>query len=240
MLEVKNLTVAYGDIIALEDVSFSVEDGEVVSIIGANGAGKTTLLNTVMGLVEPRSGDVLYADESGQRYDLLSMEAHERARMGIRIVPERARVFPNLSVEQNLRMGVYGLSKKVDVKEAFEEAFELFPILKERRGQAAQTLSGGEQQQLAIARALVSRPKILLVDEISMGLMPKLVDLVFSVLQKLNSEKGLTILLVEQNAVQALDVAQRGYILETGKIALEGKAEKLREDPAVKEAYLGG
>lgn len=240
MLEVWNLTVAYGDIVALKDVSFSVEDGEVVSIIGANGAGKTTLLNTVMGLVDARSGKVSYTDETGQEWDLLSLQSHERARLGIRIVPERARVFPRLSVEQNLKMGVYGLSKKMDVSDAFEEVFELFPILYERRRQAAQTLSGGEQQQLAIARALVSRPKILLVDEISMGLMPKLVDLVFSVLGKLNMEKGLTILLVEQNAVKALGVAHRGYILETGKVVLEGKAAELMENPVVKEAYLGG
>jgi branched-chain amino acid transport system ATP-binding protein len=240
MLEARNLTVTYGDIVALEDVSFSVGDGEVVSIIGANGAGKTTLLNTVMGLVDPRSGDVVFVGEGGKKRNLLSMQSHERAHMGIRIVPERARVFPRLSVEQNLRMGVYGLSKKVDVKKAFGEVYELFPVLKERRWQAASTLSGGEQQQLAIGRALVSDPKVLLVDEISMGLMPKLVDLVFSVLKHLNEEKGLTILLVEQNAVQALDVAHRGYIIETGKIALEGKASELRENPAVKEAYLGG
>ncbi len=240
MLETRDLTVTYGDIVALEKASFSIEKGEVVSIIGANGAGKTTLLNTIMGLVEARSGDVVYTGEDGDKTNLLSMNTHERARMGIRIVPERARVFPRLSVEQNLKMGVYGLSKKVDVKKAFGEVYELFPVLKERRWQAASTLSGGEQQQLAIGRALVSDPKVLLVDEISMGLMPKLVDLVFSVLKRLNKEKGLTILLVEQNAIQALDVAQRGYILETGKIAMEGKASELRENPGVKKAYLGG
>ncbi|HOI81187.1 MAG: ABC transporter ATP-binding protein [Thermovirgaceae bacterium] len=244
MLKVENLTVAYGDIVALEDVSFSVDDGEVVSIIGANGAGKTSLLNTLMGLVPSRSGRVVYIDPSetgnGRGHDILPLSAHERAGMGIRIVPERARVFPNLTVEQNLRMGVYGLSGRINVEEAFGEVFDLFPVLKERRWQAGQTLSGGEQQQLAIARALVSGPKMLLVDEISMGLMPKLVDLVFSVLKRLNEDKGLTILLVEQNAVQALAIAHRGYILETGRIALEGKASDLMEDTKVREAYLGG
>lgn len=244
MLKVENLTVAYGDIVALEDVSFSVDDGEVVSIIGANGAGKTSLLNTLMGLVPSRSGRVVYIDPSetgnGRGHDILPLSAHERAGMGIRIVPERARVFPNLTVEQNLRMGVYGLSGRINVEEAFGEVFDLFPVLKERRWQAGQTLSGGEQQQLAIARALVSGPKMLLVDEISMGLMPKLVDLVFSVLKRLNEDKGLTILLVEQNAVQALAIAHRGYILETGRIALEGKASGLMEDTKVREAYLGG
>ena len=244
MLKVENLTVAYGDIVALEDVSFSVDDGEVVSIIGANGAGKTSLLNTLMGLVPSRSGRVVYIDPSetgnGRGHDILPLSAHERAGMGIRIVPERARVFPNLTVEQNLRMGVYGLSGRINVEEAFGEVFDLFPVLKERRWQAGQTLSGGEQQQLAIARALVSGPKMLLVDEISRGLMPKLVDLVFSVLKRLNEDKGLTILLVEQNAVQALAIAHRGYILETGRIALEGKASDLMEDTKVREAYLGG
>lgn len=244
MLKVENLTVAYGDIVALEDVSLSVDDGEVVSIIGANGAGKTSLLNTLMGLVPSRSGRVVYIDPSetgnGRGHDILPLSAHERAGMGIRIVPERARVFPNLTVEQNLRMGVYGLSGRINVEEAFGEVFDLFPVLKERRWQAGQTLSGGEQQQLAIARALVSGPKMLLVDEISMGLMPKLVDLVFSVLKRLNEDKGLTILLVEQNAVQALAIAHRGYILETGRIALEGKASDLMEDTKVREAYLGG
>ncbi|HOR53742.1 MAG TPA: ABC transporter ATP-binding protein [Synergistales bacterium] len=244
MLEVENLTVAYGDILALQDVSFFLEAGEMVSIIGANGAGKTTLLNTLMGLVKARSGRALYVEPSkdggnGGR-DILQLPAHERAALGIRIVPERARVFPNLTVEQNLRMGVYGLSGSVDVERAFGEVYELFPVLKERRRQAGQTLSGGEQQQLAIARALVSSPRILLVDEISMGLMPKLVDLVFSVLKRLNDEKGLTILLVEQNAVKALAIAHRGYILETGRIALEGKASDLSQNPKIREAYLGG
>lgn len=244
MLEVENLTVAYGDILALQDVSFSLEAGEMVSIIGANGAGKTTLLNTLMGLVKARSGRVLFSEPlkkaGNKRQDILRLPAHERAALGIRIVPERARVFPNLTVEQNLKMGVYGLSRSVDVQRAFGEVYELFPVLKERRRQAGQTLSGGEQQQLAIGRALVSSPKILLVDEISMGLMPKLVDLVFSVLKRLNDEKGLTILLVEQNAVKALAIAHRGYILETGRIALEGKASDLRQNPKVREAYLGG
>ena len=244
MLKVENLTVAYGDILALQDVSFSVDAGEVVSIIGANGAGKTTLLNTLMGLVKAQSGRVVYSGppeaQKSEGHDILLLPAHKRAGMGIRIVPERARVFPRLTVEQNLRMGVYGLSSSVDIGQAFDEVYELFPVLKDRRRQAGQTLSGGEQQQLAIARALVSSPKILLVDEISMGLMPKLVDLVFSVLKRLNDEKGLTILLVEQNAVKALGIAHRGYILETGRIALEGEASDLRENPKVREAYLGG
>ncbi len=233
LLEVKNLRVAYGDIEAVHGISFSVEQGELVSIIGANGAGKTTTLRAVMGLQKPKEGSV-YFDGA----DITELPAHKRAELGIRIVQERARCFPQLSVYENLLMGVYGKQKTLAGK--LDYVYELFPILKERTRQSANTLSGGEQQQLAIARALVSAPRLLLVDEVSMGLMPKLAEQVFEVLHSLNKEQGLTILLVEQNALASLKISDRGYVLETGNIHLSGASSELLADPKVREAYLGG
>ena len=189
LLEVSDLSISYGDIEAVHGISFHVEKGELVSIIGANGAGKTTTLRSLMGLQNVKSGKILFDGT-----DITTMPAHKRANLGIRIVPERARCFPQLTVYENLRMGVYGRSSSL--KNELEGIYELFPILKERSGQYANTLSGGEQQQLAIARALVSSPRLLLVDEVSMGLMPKLVIQVFEVLRSLNKDNGLTILLV--------------------------------------------
>ncbi len=233
LLEVQGLHVTYGDIEAVHNVSFSLEKGELVSIIGSNGAGKTSILNALMGLI-PSEGSVRFeGDEIG------SLGAHLRARRGIRLVPERARVFGQLSVMENLMTGVYGIKRKLPLKERLAWVFELFPVLAERKGQLASTLSGGEQQQLAISRALLSDPGLLLVDEISMGLMPKLVDQVFRVLKELNRDHGLTILLVEQNALASLDISDRAYVLETGSIVLEGDATAMKGDERVRSAYLG-
>ena len=232
LLDVNDLSISYGDIEAVHGISFHVEKGELVSIIGANGAGKTTTLRALMGLQNVRSGKIMFDGT-----DITAMPAHKRADLGIRIVPERARCFPQLTVYENLRMGVYGRSSAL--KGELESIYELFPILKERSGQYANTLSGGEQQQLAIARALVSSPKLLLVDEVSMGLMPKLAIQVFEVLRSLNKDKGLTILLVEQNALSSLKISDRGYVLETGNIEIEGLSSDLINDGRVREAYLG-
>jgi branched-chain amino acid transport system ATP-binding protein len=234
LLEVKDIHISYGDIQAVCGVSFHLEKGELVSIIGANGAGKTSILQGVMGIVPLRNGSVRFNGT-----DISAMPVHQRARMGMRMVPERSRVFPRLTVYENLLAGVYGLRKKLPVEERIARLYEIFPILKERRDQPGRTLSGGEQQQLAIARALISDPQLLLVDEVSMGLMPKLVDEVFAVLQELNREHGLTILLVEQNAIASLAISARGYVLETGTCALDGTANELMDNPRVKEVYLG-
>lgn len=233
MLEVKDLYVAYGDIEAVHGISFGVDQGELVSIIGANGAGKTTTLRALMGLQPARRGTVTF---DGQ--DITHMPAHKRAALGIRMVPERARCFPQLSVYENLQMGVYGMQSKLAGQ--LDAIYELFPILRERGRQSAVTLSGGEQQQLAIARALVSEPRLLLVDEVSMGLMPKLAEQVFEVLKSLNKDRKLTILLVEQNALSSLRISDRGYVLETGNINVEGTTKELMADERVRSAYLGG
>lgn len=233
-LEAENLSVAYGDIEAVQSMSFSLAKGELVSIIGANGAGKTSILNALMGIIPARSGRILFKDR-----DITRSQVHERARLGIRIVPERSRVFPRLTVQENLQAGVYGLGKRVDFAKRLDWLHGFFPILKERRDQLASTLSGGQQQQLAIARALVSEPELLLVDEVSMGLMPILVDQVFALLRQLNKEFGLTILLVEQNAVASLEISDRAYVLETGTCAYQGVASEMITHPKVKEAYLG-
>jgi branched-chain amino acid transport system ATP-binding protein len=234
LLEATGLHVAYGDVRAVNGVSFTLAEGELVSIIGANGAGKTSILNGIMGIVPLREGHIRFRGE-----DLTTLPAYRRARAGIRIVPERARVFPRLSVYENLMTGVYGQKSKVDLPRRLDWLYDLFPILKERSRQPAATLSGGEQQQLAIARALVSDPKLLIVDEVSMGLMPKLVDQVFDLLARLNREEGLTILLVEQNAMASLAISRRAYVLETGVCVHSGPAAELMEDPKVKAVYLG-
>jgi len=234
LLEARDLYIAYGDIQAVTGVSFFIGKGELISIIGANGAGKTSILSSIMGLAPVKSGNILF-----KNHEITSLPAHQRARSGIRIVPERARIFPRLSVFENLMVGIYGLRKKIGWEEQIEWLYQLFPILKKRRNQAGNTLSGGEQQQLAIARALISKPELLLIDEISMGLMPKLVDRVFDLLQKLNREQGLTILLVEQNAMASLEISKRAYVLETGSFACQGMAEDLINDPRIRQVYLG-
>lgn len=232
LLEAKGLSVRYGDVVAVHGVDISVAEGELVSIIGANGAGKTSILRALMGLEASTSESLLYQGE-----DISSLPPHLRAKRGIRMVPERSRIFPNLTVYENLRMGCY--RKTGNFNQQLEKMYALFPILAERSGQWGMTLSGGEQQQLAIARALVSEPRLLLVDEVSMGLMPKLVSEVFEVLKSLNRETGLTILLVEQSALLSLEISTRAYVLETGEIVLEGPARQLQDDERVQAAYLG-
>jgi branched-chain amino acid transport system ATP-binding protein len=234
VLEVSDLHISYGDIRAVAGVSFALEKGELISIIGANGAGKTSILSGIMGMVPIGRGDIRFRGT-----DMNRLASFERARAGMRLVPERARLFPRLSVQENLMTGVYGLRRKIDVDRRIAWLHGLFPILKERAGQPAATLSGGEQQQLAIARGLISNPDLLMVDEVSMGLMPKLVDHVFEVLAQLNREHGLTILLVEQNAMASLEISHRAYVLETGACVYEGCAADLLNDPKLKAAYLG-
>lgn len=234
LLEVQNLHVYYGDIHALDGVSLALDEGELVSVIGANGAGKSSLLNCIMGIVPAGGGKILY---SGR--EINNVKVHERAAAGIRIVPERARVFPRLTVYENLLTGQFGTKDKGGLEEKLEWVYSLFPVLEERKTQPASTLSGGEQQMLAISRALLGDPGLLLVDEVSMGLMPMLVDKVFEVLSMLNRERGLSILLVEQNALASLGISSRSYVLETGAMALEGPSDRLLEDERVREAYLG-
>ena len=234
MLEIKDLFVSYGMMEVLHGISLKVEDKELVSVIGPNGAGKSTLIKTVMGLVKPTSGQILY---NGQ--DITNLPAHKRAGLGIGYVPEGRRVFAKLTVEENLRMGAYELKDKKKIAENMARVYEIFPRLGERKNQLASTMSGGEQQMLAISRALMLSPQMLLIDEVSMGLMPIMVNTCFDVIQKLNGQ-GITILVVEQNANKALKVADRGYVLETGNIVLSDTAENLRKDDTVQRAYLGG
>ena len=234
MLEIKDLYVSYGMMEVLHGISVNVEDKELVSIIGPNGAGKTTLIKTIMGLVKPKSGKILYNGE-----DITHLPAHKRAGMGIGYVPEGRRVFGKLTVDENLRMGAYELKDKAQIAKNIEMVYDIFPRLGERSRQLASTMSGGEQQMLAIARALMLNPKMLLIDEVSMGLMPIMVNTCFEVIKKLNDE-GITVLVVEQNANKALKIADRGYILETGNIVLSDTAENMRKDDTVQKAYLGG
>ncbi len=234
MLEIKDLYVSYGMMEVLHGVTVNVEDKELVSIIGPNGAGKTTLIKTVMGLVKPTSGTILY---NGQ--DITKLPAHKRAGLGIGYVPEGRRVFGKLSVEDNLKMGAYELKDKAQIAKNIEMVYGIFPRLGERSKQLASTMSGGEQQMLAIGRALMLNPKMLLIDEVSMGLMPIMVNTCFEVIKKLNDE-GITVLVVEQNANKALKIADRGYVLETGNIVLSDTAENMRKDDTVQKAYLGG
>jgi branched-chain amino acid transport system ATP-binding protein len=234
MLEVRGIEVSYGEFLALRGISFKVDEGELVTIIGANGAGKSTTLRAVMGLVRCRKGEILFEGE-----DITSKPSHVRARLGISLVPEGRKIFPDLTVAENLLMGAYIQNDPKVIQSAMEEAFSLFPVLKERQGQVGKTLSGGEQQMLAIARALMSRPRVILMDEISLGLMPIYVEETFKVIKNLHRQ-GVTILLVEQNARKALSAADRGYVLETGEIVLSDSSEKLSNNPQVKKAYLGG
>ncbi|HID35015.1 MAG TPA: ABC transporter ATP-binding protein [Anaerolineae bacterium] len=234
LLRLDNVHTYYGNIHALKGISITVDEGEIVTLIGANGAGKSTTLKTISGLLYPRQGKVYLEDK-----DLTKFSAHEIVKMGVVHVPEGRRVFSRLTVMENLEMGAFTRSDKAGIQKDLKRVFDLFPRLEERQNQVAGTLSGGEQQMLAMGRALMSSPHILLLDEPSMGLAPVLVDLIFDTIVELNKQ-GMTILLVEQNALLALEVAHRGYVLETGRIVLEGDAKKLKTDPQVKEAYLGG
>lgn len=233
LLALDNVHAHYGKIHALKGISLTVEKGEIVSLIGGNGAGKTTTLRTISGLLRPTTGEVTLENE-----DLSQFPAYQLPRMGVAMVPEGRGVFSKLTVMENLEMGAYHRSDKDGIKEDIQRQFELFPRLGERRKQVAGTMSGGEQQMLAMARALMSRPSLLLLDEPSMGLAPVLVDTIFATVEEINAD-GTTILLVEQNAHVALQVAHRGYVLQTGEIVLSDTAEALRNDPLVQRAYLG-
>ena len=233
MLEVKNLSVSYGAIEAVKDISFTVNDGEIVSLIGANGAGKTTTLHTITGLVPAKSGSMMY-----NGVDLLKTHNNKIVTLGMAHIPEGRHVFTRMSVEENLEMGAFSLKDQSDLKKDLDMVYGLFPRLKERRNQKAGTLSGGEQQMLAMGRALMSHPKTILMDEPSMGLSPKLVKEIFSIIRKLH-ERGITILLVEQNAKMALSIADRAYVLETGRITMEGDSKELLNNEQVRKAYLG-
>lgn len=233
LLELENVHAYYGYIHALKGISLRVEKGEIVTLIGANGAGKTTTLRIITGLLHPREGHVRFEGE-----DLAKYKPHEIVYRGMTMVPEGRRVFARMTVQENLEMGAYTRKNKQEIQESMEYIFNLFPRLKERRHQLAGTLSGGEQQMLAIGRALMTRPRILLMDEPSMGLAPVLVETIFDTIQKINRE-GTTILLVEQNALMALSIAHRGYVLQTGEIVLHDTAANLRNNPMVQKAYLG-
>lgn len=233
MLKVENINVYYGNIHAIKDVSFEVKQGEIVSLIGANGAGKSTILKTVSGMLHSKTGSISFLDEN-----ISNVESHKLIGKGICHVPEGRRIFQQLTVEENLDMGAYTVSR-ADAKAAMENVFDQFPRLKERRRQVAGTLSGGEQQMLAMGRAMMSSPRLVMMDEPSMGLAPILVNQIFDIIGDLNS-KGVTILLVEQNAQMALSIADRAYVLETGRLVLSGEAHELLENDAIKSAYLGG
>lgn len=233
MLEVKDLQVFYGMIQAIKGISFEVNEGETVALIGANGAGKTTTLHTITGLLSPKRGSVVFEGK-----EITKVPAHKIVSLGMAHVPEGRRVFAQLSVYQNLKMGAYTRKDKAEIDEMLETVYKRFPRLKERQNQMAGTLSGGEQQMLAMGRALMSKPKIVLLDEPSMGLSPILVNEIFDIIQSLN-KAGTTVLLVEQNAKKALSIADRAYVLETGRIVQSGDAQVLLNDESIKKAYLG-
>jgi len=234
MLTVRNLDVRYGPIQALRDVSLEVQRGEIVTLIGSNGAGKSSTLRAISGLVKPSTGEILL-----DGVELTKMEPHRIVRIGIGHAPEGRRVFPSLTVRENLELGAYWRRDMEGIKADWEKVFALFPRLKERANQAAGTLSGGEQQMLAIGRALMGRPKLLLLDEPSLGLAPFLVKEIFRIIREINEEEGCAVLLVEQNAHQALAIAHRGYVLESGQVVLSASAESLIRNEDVKKAYLG-
>ena len=233
MLEVNDLHVYYGVIQALKGVSFQVNQGEVIALIGANGAGKTTTLHTLTGLLQAKQGSIVF-----EGTDITKVPAHKIVQMGIAHVPEGRRVFSDLSVYENLKMGAYTRKDKNEIAESLENVYKRFPRLEERKNQRAGTLSGGEQQMLAMGRALMSKPKMIVMDEPSMGLSPIFVNEIFDIIEKV-SAGGTTVLLVEQNAKKALSIADRAYVLETGKIALSGDADELMNEDSIKKAYLG-
>ncbi|MBN2538694.1 MAG: ABC transporter ATP-binding protein [Deltaproteobacteria bacterium] len=234
MLKLKNVQTFYGNIQALKDVTIEISEGEIITLIGANGAGKSTTLMAVCGIVPPRSGEIFFMDEP-----ITGMEPDKIVSLGICQVPEGRRIFPYLSVAENLDMGAFLRNDRAEIKKDMEYVFDLFPILAERRHQAGGTLSGGEQQMLAISRALMARPRLLLLDEPSLGLAPLIVKQIFEILSKINAENNTTIFLVEQNANLALKVAARGYVMENGRITLTNSSKNLLADEEVKKAYLG-
>jgi len=234
MLSVKDLDVYYGSIHAIKNISFEVQEGEIVTLIGANGAGKTTTLHSISGLVKPKSGEITFCGQN-----LRTTEAHKIIKLGLAQVPEGRRIFAKMTVQENLEMGAYIRNDGDKIAQDYTHVFDRLPRLKERRKQLAGTLSGGEQQMLAIGRALMCNPKMLLLDEPSMGLSPLLVGEIFNIIRDVN-QSGVTVLLVEQNAKKALEIANRAYVLETGSIAMEGDADELANDEKVRKAYLGG
>ncbi len=234
ILNIEKINVHYGAIHALKEVSFNLMENEIVALIGANGAGKSTSLNTISGILHPTSGKITYQGE-----DITGTTPQEIVKKGIIQVPEGRRIFASMSVWENLEMGAYTSSNRTETRERMDSMFDRFPRLKERRSQAGGTLSGGEQQMLAIARGLMAEPKVLLLDEPSMGLAPILVEQIFDIIREIN-ESGTSIILVEQNALMALSIADRGYVLDTGKVVMEGKSGDLLRDPMVINAYLGG
>ncbi|QAA32430.1 ABC transporter ATP-binding protein [Clostridium manihotivorum] len=233
VLKLKDVNTYYGSIHALKDVSFEVKKGEIVTLIGSNGAGKSTTLRTISSIVKPRTGEVYFEDKI-----INTLPAHKISALGIAHVPEGRKIFPRMTVEENLEMGAFRFKDSNKIKKSIEGVYEIFPRLKEREKQKGGTLSGGEQQMLAIGRSLMSEPSILIMDEPSMGLAPLMVELIFDIIKKLNSN-GMTILLVEQNANKALKIASRGYVLQTGSIILEGTGKELLKSDMVREAYLG-
>jgi len=234
MLEIKNASIGYkGGVLAVQDISFTVKKGEVVSLVGSNGAGKSTVLRAISGLLRLRAGEILLNGEA-----LHTVPPYEIVRRGVAMVPEGRQLFGRLSVIDNLLLGAYTIASKDETEKALQEVLALFPRLAERRGQRAETLSGGEQQQLAIGRGLMSQPKLLMLDEPSLGIMPKLVSEIFQTIHKV-SKKGLTVLLVEQNVFEALHISDRAYVLQTGRIVLEGRGEELLQSDLVRKAYLG-
>lgn len=234
MLEVKNLSVHYGMIQAVRNVDFTVNEGEIVSLIGANGAGKSTILKTLSGLIHPSEGEIVYLGEN-----IASTSAKKIVEKGLVQVPEGRHVFPGLTVKENLELGAFLRKDKEEIQKDMEAVFERFPILKERKDQDAQTLSGGEQQMLAMGRALMSRPKLLLLDEPSMGLAPIFIREIFKIIQEIQ-KTGATVLLIEQNAKMALSISNRAYVLETGSVVLSGTGQELLESDEIQKAYLGG
>lgn len=233
MLEVKNLEVYYGVIQAIKGISFEVNEGEVIALIGANGAGKTTTLQTITGMLQPKAGEIIFEGK-----DISKIPGHKIVSMGMAHVPEGRRVFAELSVYENLKLGAYTRKDKKEIEETLARVYKSFPRLEERKNQLAGTLSGGEQQMLAMGRALMSKPKIILMDEPSMGLSPILVEEIFHIIREI-SASGTTVLLVEQNAKKALAIADRAYVLETGNIVLSGDAKKMMNNDSIKKAYLG-
>lgn len=234
LLELDNIHSYYGHIHALQGISLHVEEGEIVTLIGANGAGKSTTLRTISGLIKPRHGKIRLKER-----EIAGMPPHEIVALGVGHVPEGRGIFPRLTVRENLEMGAYSINDPAEVDRRMEAVFELFPRLKERLSQKGGTLSGGEQQMLATARGLMLKPRILLMDEPSMGLAPVLVETIFEVIQKLNRDEGTTILLVEQNALMALSIAHRGYVLQNGRIVIDDTAQNLKRNEMVRAAYLG-
>jgi branched-chain amino acid transport system ATP-binding protein len=233
MLSVNNISVGYKGLLAIQDVSFHVDKGEVVSLVGSNGAGKSTILKTIAGLLHPQKGDIVFDGSP-----IHQTPAYDIVKKKISMIPEGRRLFGRLSVLDNLLLGAYALDSKSEIEKAQQDVFKIFPILEERKNQRADTFSGGEQQQLAIARGLMSRPEMLMLDEPSLGLMPKLVSEIFKIIQEI-SRQGVTVLLVEQNVYEALQIAHRAYVLQTGRIVLEGQGTDLIKSDLVRQAYLG-